>query len=208
MLYFDRIQEDHFGTIKQQIWSFLHFPLHVVLVLVLQGVSLLIIWRQAVETLNALDAAWIPALNWSEGAPLVPDTVFADYINSVPDQYATSGTAFATYINTTCWDRVYNYIPKGVDASREIARINSAWYAVQLGLDNYLANNANDTAWQQFDNGLNEITSATFKTLFDTFSVTAPSTRTTDERGEVAQWVFTIQQYVYAHVQLSSKQGH
>lgn len=43
MLYFDRLQEEHFGSIKQQLWSFTHFLLHIVLVLVLQGVSLLII---------------------------------------------------------------------------------------------------------------------------------------------------------------------
>jgi hypothetical protein len=39
MLYFDRMHRDHFGTIKQQIWASPHFPLHIVLVLVLKGVS-------------------------------------------------------------------------------------------------------------------------------------------------------------------------
>lgn len=42
-LYFDHMQEEHFGSVKQQTWLSLHFPLHLVLVLVLQGVSLLIV---------------------------------------------------------------------------------------------------------------------------------------------------------------------
>ncbi|KAK5137359.1 hypothetical protein LTR08_008937 [Meristemomyces frigidus] len=32
MLYFDWIQEEHFGTIRQQLWALLHFPLHLLLV--------------------------------------------------------------------------------------------------------------------------------------------------------------------------------
>ncbi|KAF2491319.1 hypothetical protein BU16DRAFT_425787, partial [Lophium mytilinum] len=47
MLYFDRLREDHFGTIKQQIWAFIHFPLHISLVLLLEGVSNFVTWRQA-----------------------------------------------------------------------------------------------------------------------------------------------------------------
>ncbi|KAF2175986.1 hypothetical protein K469DRAFT_682858 [Zopfia rhizophila CBS 207.26] len=53
MLYFDRLQEDHFGTIKQQIWAFIHFPLHIALVLVLEGVSQFIVWREAIAGINS-----------------------------------------------------------------------------------------------------------------------------------------------------------
>ncbi len=53
MLYFDRLEENHFGTIKQQIWAFIHFPLHFSLVLLLEGVSRFIIWREAIESINS-----------------------------------------------------------------------------------------------------------------------------------------------------------
>ncbi|KAH7392951.1 hypothetical protein BKA66DRAFT_411624 [Pyrenochaeta sp. MPI-SDFR-AT-0127] len=195
MLYFDRIQEEHFGSIKQQIWSFLHFPLHTVLVLVLQGVSLLIIWRQAVESLTALEADWMPALTWVEGAELANGSYFATYMNAIPDTYATEGEAFASFLNDTCWNQVYDYIPKGVDASKEIKIVLDSWYTMQEGLDNYLADNTNETAWIQFDDGLNAVTSATFKTLFDTFSVTAPKRKSKSTGKEVANWLETIYQY-------------
>jgi hypothetical protein len=37
------MSEDHFGTIRQQIWAFVHFPLHLALVLAVEGTSLLLL---------------------------------------------------------------------------------------------------------------------------------------------------------------------
>ncbi|KAI5369909.1 Putative Low temperature requirement A [Septoria linicola] len=48
MIYFDGLEEDHFGTIMQQIWSILHFPLHVALVLAVEGLAQCVTWRAAV----------------------------------------------------------------------------------------------------------------------------------------------------------------
>ncbi|OAL55498.1 hypothetical protein IQ07DRAFT_607828 [Pyrenochaeta sp. DS3sAY3a] len=197
MLYFDRIQDEHFGSAKQQLWAVLHFPLHTVLVLVLQGVSLLIIWRQAVESLNTLEHEWVPALRWLNATDdaLPPNTLFASYMASVPGVYPTAGDAYASYINDTCWDQVYDFIPKGVDASKEIKIVRDSWYNIQQGLNNYLADNENQTAWAQLDGGVNEVIAATFKTLFDTFSVTAPARAPTVTDNEVALWTRTIQKY-------------
>ncbi|KAF2151582.1 hypothetical protein K461DRAFT_279070 [Myriangium duriaei CBS 260.36] len=47
VIYFDWLQEEHMGTIRQQIWSFLHFPLHLALVLSLEGASQFLAWRAA-----------------------------------------------------------------------------------------------------------------------------------------------------------------
>ncbi|KAH7073713.1 hypothetical protein BKA63DRAFT_39264 [Paraphoma chrysanthemicola] len=178
MLYFDRLQEDHFGSIKQQIWSFLHFPLHITLVLVLQGVSLLIIWRQAVEALNSLYASWAPALTWLEfGGTVDPETYFGTYMSNIGENNVTAGMAFADYLNATCYAQVYDYIPKGVDASKEIKIVASAWKDIQQGLDNYLADDSNTTASTQLATGINAMTSAAYKTLFDTFSVTVAKSK-------------------------------
>lgn len=186
MLYFDRIQEEHFGSIRQQAWSFLHFPLHTVLVLVLQGISLLVIWRQAVESLNALIYMWIPSLNWlsdyvDNGAPIdVFDmsTSFGEYMTAHLGANHTVGEVFASYFNETCYGQVYEFIPKGVDASKEIKTVTSAWFDIQEGLDNYVIDNTNATASTQLYAGINSMASATFKTLFDTFSVTVAKSKT------------------------------
>ncbi|KAK4547471.1 hypothetical protein LTR36_001127 [Oleoguttula mirabilis] len=54
MLYFDWIQEEHFGTIRQQVWAFLHFPLHLFLVLAVEGAAQSLAWRAGVEESNVL----------------------------------------------------------------------------------------------------------------------------------------------------------
>jgi hypothetical protein len=37
MFYFDNQPKQHYGTIRQQLWSVLHFPLHIAIVLVVEG---------------------------------------------------------------------------------------------------------------------------------------------------------------------------
>lgn len=54
MLYFDWMDEDHFGSIRQQIWSFLHFPFHFALVLTIEGVNQSIMWRAAMVAAGKL----------------------------------------------------------------------------------------------------------------------------------------------------------
>ncbi|KAJ9615614.1 hypothetical protein H2200_001689 [Cladophialophora chaetospira] len=45
VLYFDQIEHDRFGAIRQQIWALLHFPLHVAILLTVEGSALLILWN-------------------------------------------------------------------------------------------------------------------------------------------------------------------
>ena len=181
-LYFDRMQEEHFGSIKQQIWSFLHFPLHTVLVLVLQGVSLLIIWRQAVETMNGWEGDLIPALDWltsvANDTPAIPqNTYFAEYYAEYFTENSTYGYVFSSFANQVCYDYVYVLIPKGVDASKEIDAVSYATYNIHEGLDNFFADPTNNTAWNQFYDGWNTMTTSTLKTLFDSFSVTVAKSK-------------------------------
>jgi len=53
MLYFDWLNlHSHFGSIRQQIWAFLHFPFHLFLVLGLEGTSQVIIVRKLEEAVR------------------------------------------------------------------------------------------------------------------------------------------------------------
>lgn len=45
MLYFGHVEHDKFGSIRQQIWMILHFPLHVAILLTEEGSSFLILSR-------------------------------------------------------------------------------------------------------------------------------------------------------------------
>ncbi|EME87204.1 uncharacterized protein MYCFIDRAFT_99229, partial [Pseudocercospora fijiensis CIRAD86] len=47
LIYFDWTKEHFVGTAKQQVWLLLHFPLHLLLALAVEGVSWCITWRAA-----------------------------------------------------------------------------------------------------------------------------------------------------------------
>jgi hypothetical protein len=51
-LYFDNVQLAHFGIIRQQIWTFLHFPFHLALVLFMEGTNQFISWRHVLEYID------------------------------------------------------------------------------------------------------------------------------------------------------------
>ncbi|KAL1601471.1 hypothetical protein SLS60_006386 [Paraconiothyrium brasiliense] len=154
MLYFDRMQEEHFGSIKQQLWSFAHFPLHVVLVLVLQGVSLLIIWAQLVQALLGMY------------------TDFGNVLDAAGNY--TSGSELAYDLNYTAYNWVFAWVPKGVDATQELYTADNAIHLIADAYDYLLEDSDNSTSLNNFTAGVNDLVAAATKTLFDSFSVTVP----------------------------------
>ncbi|OJD15499.1 hypothetical protein ACJ73_08977, partial [Blastomyces percursus] len=46
-IYFDQISEERFGSIRQQIWAILHFPLHMAILLTIEGSRGWIMWDVA-----------------------------------------------------------------------------------------------------------------------------------------------------------------
>lgn len=86
MLYFDQLDEEgKMGTIRQQIWALLHFPLHCAIVLTVEGNTSLIPWNSAVQGLK---------LVWSlrPSPDDAPSTAFA------------SNSAFVSYLNDSLWE--------------------------------------------------------------------------------------------------------
>ena len=153
MLYFDRLRDTHFGTIKQQIWAFLHFPLHITLVLVLEGVSNFVVWRQAVQGLQA---------------------VLSDLTFDFSLTYNTSAE-FVSQVNSTAWNDVFTFVPKGIDFTDALNEVNSALVEV--------ANTWNDTSEEAVDatnNALNDIIFALANTVLESLSIEAPKSKVKD----------------------------
>ncbi|MCJ1337622.1 hypothetical protein MMC09_002904 [Bachmanniomyces sp. S44760] len=49
ILYFDQIETERVGTRRQQLWTILHFPFHICVLLVVEGVSQFAIWRELLD---------------------------------------------------------------------------------------------------------------------------------------------------------------
>jgi hypothetical protein len=160
MSYFDRLHEEHFGSIKQQIWSFLHFPLHIVFVLVLQGVSILIIWQQAVEAMEHLVAS------------------IEEVLVGVEAGNYTTGEELSTAMYNISLHEVFEWVPKGVDPTVEWNQAIEGANKIAEGFNNN--DGTNQTAAQQLTDGINELFSATLKTLFDSLSVSVPKKKSKD----------------------------
>lgn len=101
MLYFDQFSEDRFGTLRQQIWSLLHYPLHMAIVICVEGNTSLIVWDSAVQALRFI---------WS--------LEFEDYTDPADD--FDSVTGYITYLNNSMisindrfrskkWEKTYDW---------------------------------------------------------------------------------------------------
>ncbi|KAK4551820.1 hypothetical protein LTR86_010906 [Recurvomyces mirabilis] len=118
MLYFDWLQEEHFGTVRQQIWAFMHFPLHLMLVLAVEGVAQSIAWNAAVVentllsqeysaynlsgTDNHIYPSWhnISEARWVEIAGKVNDTAIDVLYNAMANSKKI-GQTFTIYDTLT-----------------------------------------------------------------------------------------------------------
>lgn len=86
MLYFDQLDEEgKMGTIRQQIWALLHFPLHCAIVLTVEGNTSLIPWNSAVQGLSLVWAV-------RPGPDDAPSASFTD------------NSAFVSYLNNSMWE--------------------------------------------------------------------------------------------------------
>ena len=54
MLYFDQVQPERMGTLRQHIWAVLHFPFHISILLVVEGLSRLSVWRKLLDIMVPL----------------------------------------------------------------------------------------------------------------------------------------------------------
>ena len=101
MLYFDQFSKDRFGTLRQQIWSLLHYPLHMAIVICVEGNTSLIVWNSAVQALRFM---------WN---------LECDDYNDAADGFENS-TAYITYLHNSMvginnrfrskkWDEAYDW---------------------------------------------------------------------------------------------------
>ncbi len=91
MLYFDWLTHQHFGSVRQQIWAFLHFPFHLSLVLFMEGTAQFIIWRKLTEIIGVVTDAFVGALNVVNSDP---SASWGDLVQTLND---TTAAVFESY---------------------------------------------------------------------------------------------------------------
>jgi hypothetical protein len=93
-LYFDNVQLEHFGIIRQQIWTFLHFPFHMALVGLMEGTNQFVGFRHIMAYIDTTFASLTSAdanTNVTECLSALSNsinTVFNNtYLSITQDQY-------------------------------------------------------------------------------------------------------------------------
>jgi hypothetical protein len=135
---------EYFGTIRQQIWAFLHFPFHMALVLLMEGVNQFVIWRHTVEILS---------------------DVFGP-IDALPDN-ATASQYFDT-VNQTVFGTLYTFWPTTNDTDI-IDEIVNALYQISPA-----ANATGNVTDDQFIDASQSLALELFKIVVEDFGFEAP----------------------------------
>ena len=105
MLYFDQVDAKRFGTIRQQFWALAHFPFHICLVLLLEGVSRFITWRNALERVDDLFNQALAIFNSGNNTQEIANTIR----NATGDLYKDiSSNVDLTKYNITAYLAAYS----------------------------------------------------------------------------------------------------
>ena len=137
MLYFDQTEVEKVGTIRQLIWTIVHFPYHVSILLLVEGVSQLSVWRKLIDYWDSL---WY-ILNAIP--PPTDEASLEKYIEYVQENMTTFFDIFNEGLNHL------KYVPP--DLSANITNLMYYWnQTIEAGADVNVTDMTNG-AWESFD---------------------------------------------------------
>lgn len=88
MIYFDWMNRSYFGSFREGLWTFLHFPFHLALVLLVEGAAQFILWRKAVEVVASVNKLFLAAESKFTGtSSAVLSYLFSNVTNMVFEMY-------------------------------------------------------------------------------------------------------------------------
>ncbi|KAK1239312.1 hypothetical protein MKX07_008800 [Trichoderma sp. CBMAI-0711] len=121
LIYFDWMKASHLPPVRQMIWTMLHFPFHLALVLFLQGFTQFIQWSKVVDVFNHLAANWIvfdPARLSRATSQLVQQNMtdeIASFFKLYPPKYSDTQYVFQEALDNIT-DIPNSFWPKWADA--------------------------------------------------------------------------------------------
>ncbi|KAH6668806.1 bacterial low temperature requirement A protein-domain-containing protein [Halenospora varia] len=158
MLYFDALPPHHFGSIRQQFWAYLHFPLHLALVLFLVGVSQFFIWNKITQAKEDVIARFNEL------------TMSGEFSNTLDtNDYQTMAAWLRDLIFNKLLDKKKGYKPKDsivlVDLDHELTILQQGW------MDDG-KNTTNSGEWVM--DQVNDMAQKVIKSVFKTYGFEAP----------------------------------
>ena len=178
MLYFDNLTEDHFGSIRQQIWIILHYPLHVCLVLFVEGNTQCVKWRRTWNQVHRLQEFFDSSDLWRNATTAAfynsdPEG-FDQYLDAISDDTDYFNDQVGILNNTLIW--TYNQTGKsgGIDFLGSLegyADVQGALATIGNGIP---GGSQNQTALFDLGVALDQVYVGALKLVFGAMSIKLP----------------------------------
>ncbi|KAK9427674.1 bacterial low temperature requirement A protein-domain-containing protein [Lipomyces doorenjongii] len=151
MLYFDTLNRHDFGSIRQQLWSFLHFPFHIALVLCLSGMAQFVIWQKIMEGFVSFSSQLLQVVKFYTSQTQPDDTTAEQYVLAIQD---AANNTFQVY--------------EPSDPGRINATMNDMLDNVRNLTSEYYSTPSNQTLNALYV-GLSEVVSEVWNSIIDTY---------------------------------------
>lgn len=89
MVYFDNLRHQHLPPVRQQVWAFLHFPVHLAMVLFMEGSTQFVIWWKILEVETDLANTLTAALETLDQKLIVTTKDLVDVLQAKVDEFTT-----------------------------------------------------------------------------------------------------------------------
>ncbi|MCJ1397354.1 hypothetical protein MMC11_000547 [Xylographa trunciseda] len=173
MLYFDQEETNHVGTLRQMAWTVLHFPFHITVLLVVEGLNRLSVWVKLLDTLNPLAAVFINV-----------DNMLANSTIPVAEDFLKESIASLNETINQLFDKF------------ELLGLPSDNIDVNYYLNDMLNNTSNVTAISE---DLDQVLGIGFQYVCDNLGVEAPKEADVTTPGDQINAIFDLFSTVYIY---------
>ncbi|KAF9772040.1 hypothetical protein IL306_010303 [Fusarium sp. DS 682] len=153
LIYFDWMKNPYLPKFRQQLWTLLHYPLHLALCLFIQGFTQLVIWTKIFDVFKHLNSNSVlldnTALMAKATTKMIVDElqkVVTKFFDTYTPQYITTwNTADAALknistINDTFWPQLIKYYNTQLDKDHPDVNESQTFYDAMIGLMSAMEN--------------------------------------------------------------------
>lgn len=122
LVYFDWMKTPYLPPVRQMLWTIIHFPFHLALVLFMQGFTQFIQWSKVVDVLNHLSTNWLVfdtdqlPRTTSEMVQQNMTDELSEFFTTYPPEYSDTGSVITdalgniTDIPNAFWPKLAKFI--------------------------------------------------------------------------------------------------
>ncbi|RGP66856.1 bacterial low temperature requirement a [Fusarium longipes] len=156
LIYFDWMKNPYLPKLRQQLWTIIHYPLHLALCLFIQGFTQLVIWTKVFNVIKTIDLSKdinednIPVDSISEITTKIMRNIFENIVQSffnlfTPQYIETQEAVIASLdkfstINDTFWVPFFEWASTGLDEDMPDTKQFQILTESLKGLDNAMTN--------------------------------------------------------------------